>query len=479
MRESERAPLLAKRNIIIDGYESISLSSKASSEFQLKKDISLIQAIAIIVSNVIGSGIFISSRGVTENMGSVGASLVVWGLVGVYVLIQALCYAELACMMPVSGGDYSFAYTALGPMPGFLVAWIHVMLIAPSASGAISRTAGVYLAKIMGVDNDQLIITLIAALIITLFLFLNCASVTLVAHLSTILASAKILVLSFIIVTGIGWLAMGNTENMQKPFEGSATNPGSIALAALEGYYAYKGWLISLFTTLPRALFALRDLPIALVVSIVTISSIYVMTNVAYFSALSPAEVISVEAVALTFIEKIFGKGLTILVALGVVLSCMGAVNGGYLTDSRYLFAAGRNHQVPRVLSMINIRQVTPLPALVFMALMYFVYACIPSLDTLLQYSALGVQVKISIALISQLVLKRTQPNAERKISVHWTIVSLCILAIFSMVGLSLYQNPWTAATGLAMCLSGVPLYYIMKFLTRFPLLNRIDSELH
>lgn len=169
---NEKQPLVPRGVDSKQGsYESIQhVTPKIKTELHLVKTISLVQAIGIIISNVIGSGIFITSRGVTEYMGSVGASLIMWAAVGIYVLLQAWCYAELACLMPISGGDYAYSYAVLGPLPAFLVAWIHVILIAPSASGAISQTAGLYLAKVAGQEDNRLVIAFIATLVISEYL---------------------------------------------------------------------------------------------------------------------------------------------------------------------------------------------------------------------------------------------------------------------------------------------------------------------
>jgi amino acid transporter len=123
-------------------------------------------AVFIILGNVIGSGIFVSPKGVTENMNSVGGSLIIWTVTGFINLGQALCYAELGGMIPEAGGDYAYVFYILGPLPAFLSLWLHILVISASACAVISRTAALYILEPMGLDCRNDIITIIALVII-------------------------------------------------------------------------------------------------------------------------------------------------------------------------------------------------------------------------------------------------------------------------------------------------------------------------
>ena len=159
MASSEKQPLLRKRDI----KSNVEI---LPTEIKLKKHIGLITCIGVIIGNVIGSGIFVSPKGVTESVGSVGATLIIWTIVGFYCLLQALCYSELAMVIPKAGGDYAYVYYILGPLLGFMCMWIHIVLACSSSNAVIAQTAAIYLLKVFGQDCHTSSVTLIACLII-------------------------------------------------------------------------------------------------------------------------------------------------------------------------------------------------------------------------------------------------------------------------------------------------------------------------
>uniref|UniRef100_A0A8I3WNT5 Solute carrier family 7 member 8 n=1 Tax=Callithrix jacchus TaxID=9483 RepID=A0A8I3WNT5_CALJA len=335
----------------------------------LKKEIGLVSACGIIVGNIIGSGIFVSPKGVLENAGSVGLALIVWIVTGLITAVGALCYAELGVTIPKSGGDYSYVKDIFGGLAGFLRLWIAVLVIYPTNQAVIALTFSNYVLQPLFPTcfPPESGLRLLAAICLLLLTWVNCSSVRWATRVQDIFTAGKLLALALIIIMGIVqickgeyfWLEPKNAfENFQEP------DIGLIALAFLQGSFAYGGWNFLNYVT-EELVDPYKNLPRAIFISIPLVTFVYVFANVAYVTAMSPQELLASNAVAVTFGEKLLGV-MAWIMPISVALSTFGGVNGSLFTSSRLFFAGAREGHLPSVLAMIHVKRCTPIPALLF-----------------------------------------------------------------------------------------------------------------
>ncbi|TRY57460.1 hypothetical protein DNTS_014213 [Danionella cerebrum] len=394
----------------------------------LKKEIGLVSACGIIVGNIIGSGIFVSPKGVMENASSVGLALIVWIITGVITAIGALCYAELGVTIPKSGGDYSYVKDIFGGLAGFLRLWIAVLVIYPTNQAVIALTFSNYVLQP---------------------LFPTCFP-----------PETGLRVLAAICLCEYYWLEPANAF---EPFQDY--DVGLIALAFLQGSFAYGGWnFLNYVTEELSQLYEFtsnkRNLPRAIFISIPLVTFVYVFANIAYVTAMSPAELLASNAVAVTFGEKLLGV-MSWIMPISVALSTFGGVNGSLFTSSRLFFAGAREGHLPSLLAMIHVKRCTPIPALLFTCISTLLMLCTSDMYTLINYVGFINYLFYGVTVAGQIVLRIKQPDLQRpiKISLVWPVIYLLFWAFLLIF--SLYSEPVVCGIGLAIMLTGVPVYFL------------------
>lgn len=120
----------------------------------LKPKMNLVNGVTVIVGSIIGSGIFVSPKGVLTNTGSVGMSIIVWVICGVFSLIGAYCYAELGCMITKSGADYAYIMESFGSFVAFIRLWVECMIVRPCSQAIVAMTFSFYVLRPLYPDCD-------------------------------------------------------------------------------------------------------------------------------------------------------------------------------------------------------------------------------------------------------------------------------------------------------------------------------------
>ncbi|XP_035670818.1 cystine/glutamate transporter-like [Branchiostoma floridae] len=429
---------------------------------KLKRRINLFNGVTILVGTIIGSGIFVSPKGVLLNSGgSVGVAMIVWTACGILSAFGALSFVELGTSITKSGGDYAYLYEAFGPIPAFLRLWTQFVLIRPAVMAVLSLTAGRYILQpfFLDCDTPEPAIKLLAASAILVLTFMNCYSVKLSTWIQDVFAVGKVLGLGVIIVAGIVQLANGATENFQNTFEGNTISPEGIPLAIYSGLFAFSGWFY-LNTLTEEVQNPKRNLPLAILIGVAVVMVIYLLTNIAYFTTLTPQEVLTSDAVAVTFAQRVLGV-MAWVVPVAVAVSCFGSTNGLLLSASRVTFVGARDGYLPDLLAMIHVNMLTPLPAVALLCPIALLMLTTNDVYRLINFLSAVRWLFIGLATATVPYLRWRRPDMHRPWKVPLVLPIIFSLVCVVVVAMSLYSAPVDVGIGLALTLTGVPVYLL------------------
>nr|XP_033809296.1 cystine/glutamate transporter-like [Geotrypetes seraphini] len=443
-------------------------SSDGEKTVYLRKKINLVRAISLTIGTIVGSGIFISPKGVLKNSGNVGLSLVIWLICGILSMFGALSYAELGTSIKKSGGHYIYLLETLGPLPAFLRLWSEFIMIRPANIAVVSLAFGRYLLEplFLPCHAPAIAVKLITSLGISLIIALNCWSVGWSANIQTAFAVLKMVAIALIIVPGMMALGAGHTENFQDAFDSSLLTLDRLPLAFYSGMFAYGGWFYVNFVT-EEIVNPERTIPITVIVSLITVTIGYILTNISYYTFLTAEEVLASEAVAVSFADRAL-TGFSSVIPILVALSCFGALNGGIFASARMLFAASREGQWPSLFSMIHIQRQTPLPALILMMPLIFLMVFMGDIYGLLNFYSFSRWFFMGLVTLGLVIHRYRHPELPRPFKVPLFIPCVFSVMCIFIVTMSLYSDPVNTGIGCAITLTGLPVYYLLVHKSRW-----------
>jgi APA family basic amino acid/polyamine antiporter len=437
----------------------------------LIRGLTLVPATALIVTNVIGTGVFVKARVMTCNVGTPWMVLLAYLLAGVLTLGGALTFAELSSMMPRSGGQYNFIGAAFGRVWAFLYGWMETLLDGAASIAAVAIVFIIFLNDLLGGTLSPLQVQLLTVGTIVAVTLLTLASMHTNGILATVITSLKV-----VLVAGIGvaafvfgdgsWAhfaasgAAGACEGVSAGARLGVTGFGAAVVGAL---WSYNGWAdISFVAEEVRE--PASTLPRALIGGSVLIIVLYLLVNAGYFYALAPLAVANVpeaSSVAGVVMVRMLGAGGASLLTIGMMLSTFGALHSLSLAVARIPFAMARDGLLPRTFAAISPRARVPVHAILLLGACAIGFAFSGAFDVLTDLIVFMLLLFNGLAVASVYVLRRTLPDAVRPYRVwgYPVVPTLFLLATAYLMINTLLATPGRALAGVAIVALGLPLY--------------------
>jgi basic amino acid/polyamine antiporter, APA family len=423
-------------------------------------------ASCLLISNIIGGGIFTTTGLMARDLGDPMLILMLWSLGGLFAIGGAMVYGELGSRLPHAGGDYVYLREAYGPLVAFLSGWTSFTIGFGAAVAASAISFSAYAFRIFpGMDDSGWRAKGLSLALLWLVTLVHCRGLAGGGRLQRIITSTKVLAIGVLILGGLSasaaqWDWLSNQQPLEPP------KAGSVAVALVIVIYCYLGWNVAGFIATeindPR-----RMLPRVMIGGTAFVATIYVLLNLVYLSALSIAGLAEepIVPVAEKSAAALWGPSSGHLVAALLCLSIAGAVSAMTWAGPRVYWAMAQDGVITPWLAHRHPETGVPTRAILFQTLWASALIISGTFEQLVIYSGLVLAFFMGLTLSAIFPLRARSQDALPAYRSPWypVLPALLVAGAMLVVGSSLVQRPVEALYGAATVALGLPFYFYWR----------------
>jgi amino acid transporter len=432
----------------------------------LRKALGPVDGIALLIGIAIGAGIYSTPQIIAGYLGSFDKIIILWIAAGLFVLMSGLIYAELGTRMPNTGGEYVYISHCFGPFAGFIFGWSQLFIIRTSAAAGLALIVADYLRYFLPLS--AFMHTAVALLVIAFFGFLNYTGIKRASFFQKISTLVKVSGLAGLVFLGL--LLMRPQEGLlssHAPPTGGLGPVGNVVAALMLIIFSHTGWerigYVAGEMKNPK-----RVIPLSLLIGIGIIILLYSLTNLVYHYTLGMEGMRASSIVASDTLTRLIGPAGAALIAVLVMVSSMGSINGTMMAAPRVYFAMARDGLFFKWLDHVHPRFRTPSRAVAAHCLWSAVILLIRgTFETIA--SGMVFAILIFFGLTSLALFKLRKENMGGK-DVFFTplyplLPLLCLTAVLSLLILRAVFEWQKSLADLAFIATGIPFafYWIGK----------------
>ena len=443
-----------------------------SEKTEFKREVGLFGGISVLAGIMIGSGIFYIGGIVLMRCGmSLGLALLVWIIGGIITLMSGICYAELGAMMPKAGGSYVYLREAYGEKIAFMSGFSNFIL---GSSGSIAALAVAFSAAIASLmpesafAGSELMQKGFGIVMVIILTIINIFGIKLGSTVQNIFMVLKMLPIALILICG---LFMGTEAPDLAMMPLGVSMPaviGMMAYGVVATMLSYEGWM-NLNGIAEEIKNPAKNIPLAIIFSIVGVTALYVLFNFAVYRVLPYATIVAMIDSGNNYLgteaaNVLFGNAGGIIVAVAMGLAIFNSLNGCVMVFPRTYYAMAKDKAFFRSLGKLHPVYKTPVNALIVSGLVSIALICTRNLSELTSLVAFCGMIFNSLVFYAVKIFRKKYPDMKRPYKV-WFYPVLIYVIIAIMIGLAIntfIEDPMTSVIGLAVPAVGLVLYELV-----------------